>query len=80
MNGRVLRGVESVEKIQRDPLNSVDSTFNGHILTYLGYHLFYNDFLVPILSYGQLDHIQFKNRGFVTLGSFLRDPGPKNLK
>ena len=32
------------------PLNSVDSTFNGRIFTYLDYHLFYNDFYIRLRS------------------------------
>ena len=36
----VLRAVEKIQRDQRDTLNSVDSTVNGRILTYLDNHFF----------------------------------------
>ena len=40
------------------PLLNPLKKINGHILTYLGCPLFYNDFWISILGYGQLDHIK----------------------
>ena len=42
--------------------------------------LFYYDFRIPILGYGQLDHIKSQNCGPETIGSILRAPGLKNSK
>ena len=59
-------------------MNSVDSTFNGHILTYFDNPFYYNDFSIVLRGYGQLDHGESKKHGFETPGCNLRALGPKN--
>ena len=60
LNDRVIRAIDSIDSAknvtgQQYPLNSVDSTLNGHIVTCLEYLLFYNDFQIPILVLSQLE-------------------------
>ena len=61
-------------------MNSVDSTFNDHILTYFDNPLYNNDFWIVLLGLSQIDHGESKKHGFETLGCNIRAPEPKNLR
>ena len=75
-----LKKFNGIKVTRWSPLNSVDSTFNGYILTYLKYPLFYNDFWILVLIFSQLNHGESENHSFENLWCIVRTPGQKNPK